>query len=502
MPCGKPLPEGTGLRYGPGDRHGQSASCEDPTPEEERMHGDELTYLSAADLAAQIRQKQISPKEVVGAVLSRIERVNPRLNAYCAVTADAARTEACAAEASVLRGDRLGPLCGVPFSVKDLVITRGVRTAFGSRIYEHHVPEEDAPVVERLKAAGAILVGKTATPEFGWKGVTDSPLTGISRNPWDLTKTPGGSSGGAAAAVAAGLAPLAVGTDGGGSIRIPGSFCGVFGLKPTYGLVPVYPAPATGTLSHVGPMTRTVRDAALMLQVMAGPDERDPLSFPAMWTDFPSGLTSGIRGLRVAWSPTFGYAQVDPEVRSLAEAAARRFQDLGCRVEEVERPFEDPDPIWSPVFYAGIAARLRDSLPEWRDRIDPGLLEIIEEGSRLSAVELSQATFARAAFYQEVRRFFERFDLLLSPTLAVPPFPAGRERPADSPRGSRLAWVAFTYPFNLTGQPAATVPCGFTAAGLPVGLQIVGRRLQDALVLRASAAFEAAAPWSGRRPLL
>ena len=466
------------------------------------MHSDALAYLSAIDLADLIRRKQVSPVEVVEALLGRIELVNPRLNAYCTVTADAARTAARAAEAAVLRGDPLGPLCGVPFSVKDLVITRGVRTAFGSRIYEHHIPDEDAPVVERLCAAGAIMVGKTTTPEFGWKGATDSPLTGISRNPWDLTKTPGGSSGGAAAAVAAGLAPLAVGTDGGGSIRIPASFCGVFGLKPTCGLVPVYPTPNTGTLSHVGPMTRSVRDAALMLQVLAGPDDRDPLSFPATGIDFTGGLDDGIRGLRVAWSPTFGYAKVAPEVRVLAEAAARRFQDLGCQVEEVERVFADPDPIWAPLFYAGVAARLEPFLAEWRDRIDPGLLEVVEEGNRLSGVELIKASFARAAFYQEVRQFFQRYDLLLSPTLAVPPFAAGMERPPDYPAGSRLSWVAFTYPFNLTGHPAATVPCGFTADGLPIGLQIVGRRLQDGLVLRASAAFEAALPWAGRRPVV
>jgi aspartyl-tRNA(Asn)/glutamyl-tRNA(Gln) amidotransferase subunit A len=302
--------------------------------------------------------------------------------------------------------------------------------------------------------------------------------------------------------VAAGLAPLAVGTDGGGSIRIPASFCGVFGLKPTCGLVPVYPAPNTGTLSHVGPMTRTVRDAALMLQVMAGPDDRDPVSFPATGIDFAGELDAGIRGLRVAWSPTFGYAKVAPEVHVLAEAAARRFQDLGCQVEEVERVFADPDPIWAPLFYAGVAARLEPFLAEWRDRIDAGLLEVVEEGNRLSGVELTKTSFARAAFYQEVRQFFQRYDLLLSPTLAVPPFAAGMERPPDYPAGSRLSWVAFTYPFNLTGHPAATVPCGFTADSLPVGLQIVGRRLQDGLVLRASAAFEAALPWAGRRPVV
>ncbi len=466
------------------------------------MLGDELAFMPATELAVAIRARHVSPVEVMEAVLDRIERLNPRLTAYCTVTVESARREAQAAETAVRRGGRLGPLHGVPVSVKDLVLTRGVRTTFGSRIYEWNIPEEDAPLVERLRAAGAILVGKTATPEFGWKGVTDSLLFGISRNPWNLERTPGGSSGGAAAAIAAGLAPLAVGTDGGGSIRIPGSFCGVFGLKPTYGVVPVYPASATGTLSHAGPMTRTVRDAALMLQVMAGPDDRDPLSFPQREVDFARGLEDGVRGLRVAWSPTLGYAVVDPEVQTVTESAAKRFHDLGCRVEQVDRVFDDPDPIWAPLFYAGIAARLDDFLGEWRDRMDPGLVEIVEEGKQISAVEFAKATFARAAFYEAMRRFFTSYDLLLTPTLAVPPFPVGMEQPPDRSAGSRLSWVAFTYPFNLTGQPAATVPCGFTQDGLPIGLQIVGRRLEDATVLRASAAFEAASPWAGRRPPL
>ncbi len=464
------------------------------------MLADDLAFMSATDLAAAIRARHVSPVEVIGAVLDRIESLNPRLNAYCTLTAEGALREARAAEASVMRGDPLGPLHGVPVSVKDLVITKGVRTTFGSRIHEKNVPDEDAPLVERLKSAGAILVGKTTTPEFGWKGVTDSPLFGVTRNPWNLERTPGGSSGGAAAAVAAGLAPLAVGTDGGGSIRIPGSFSGVFGLKPTYGVIPVYPASATGTLSHAGPMTRTVRDAALMLQVMAGPDDRDPLSFPSSPLVFTAGLDDGIRGLRVAWSPTLGYAVVDPEVRTVTELAAKRFHDLGCRVEQVDRVFDDPDPIWAPLFYAGIAARLDDSLGEWRDCMDPGLVQVVEEGKQISAVQFAKATSARAAFYEGVRRFFRRHDLLLTPTLAVPPFPVGMEQPPDRSAGSRLGWVAFTYPFNLTGQPAATVPCGFTRDGLPVGLQIIGRRLEDVTVLRASAAFEAAFPWAGRRP--
>ncbi len=464
------------------------------------MRADELAFLSATELAAAIRSRKTSPVEAVEAVLDRIEHLNPHINAYCNVTVESARREAKAAEAAVMRGEQLGPLHGVPVSVKDLVITRGVRTTFGSRIYETNVPDEDAPLVERLKAAGAIVVGKTTTPEFGWKGVTDSPLFGISRNPWNSNRTPGGSSGGAAAAVAAGLAPLAVGTDGGGSIRIPASFCGIFGLKPTHGLIPVYPASTTGTLSHAGPMTRTVRDAALMLQVMAGPDDRDPLSFPATREGFVAGLDGGIRGLRVAWSPTLGYAVVEAEVRATVEAAVKRFGDLGCRVEQVDYAFDDADPIWATLFYTAFAARLHDALTEWRDRMDPGLVELVEVGRKLTGIQFAQATFARAAFTEAVRRFFTRFDLLLTPTLAVPPFAAGLGRPPSHQEGSHISWVAFTYPFNLTGQPAATVPCGFTRDGLPVGLQIVGRRLEDATVLRASAAFEAAAPWADRWP--
>ncbi|MBI2878907.1 MAG: amidase, partial [Candidatus Rokubacteria bacterium] len=289
------------------------------------MHDDDLCYLPATDLAAAIRAKALSPVEVVEAFLARIERLNPLLNAYCTLTAEAAREAAREAEAAVLAGRPLGALHGVPVSIKDLIITRGVRTTWGSKIHEDHVPEEDAPAVERLRAAGAILLGKTNTPELGWRGSTDNLIFGPTRNPWDPGRTAGGSSGGAAAAVAAGLGPLAVGTDGGGSIRIPASFCGIYGLKPSFGRVPIYPASAAEALSHAGPMTRTVADAALMLEVLAGPDERDRNSLPADGARYARAIEDDLRGLRVAWSPDLGYAAVDPEVRALAEAAARRF---------------------------------------------------------------------------------------------------------------------------------------------------------------------------------
>ncbi|MBI3456987.1 MAG: amidase [Candidatus Rokubacteria bacterium] len=464
------------------------------------MGRDELAMMSAVELGAGYRARKFSPVEVVDAVLNRIERVNPRLNAFCVVTAAEARREAKAAEAALTRGEALGPLHGVPLSVKDMVITKGIRTTFGSVIYADHVPDEDAPMVEHLKAAGAIVTGKTTTPEFGYKGATHSPLLGVSRNPWNLGRTPGGSSGGAAAAAAAGCGPLHTGGDGGGSIRIPGSFCGVYGLKPSYGLVPAYPASSVGTLAHLGPITWTVRDAALMLQAMARRDDRDPTCLPGPFPDYVAACDAGVRGLRVAWSPTLGYARLDPEVARLTAAAARRFGELGCHVEEVPRVSDDPHSCWYVLFNAGLAARLASYLGEYRDRMSPSLVPLLEEARALTGPDVVRATTDRAAFSEGMRRFFETYDLLLTPTLPVPAFGAEEDAPPGAP--SILSWGAFTYPFNLTMQPAATAPCGFTAEGLPVGLQIVGRRLADPVVLAASAAFEAVQPWARKRPPL
>jgi aspartyl-tRNA(Asn)/glutamyl-tRNA(Gln) amidotransferase subunit A len=447
----------------------------------------------------------VSPVEVVDAVLARIERLNPRLNAYCTITADAARAAAKEAEAAVMHGDAVGTLHGIPVSIKDLVATKGVRTTYGSRLYEHFVPEEDAPVVQRLKRAGAIILGKTNTPEFGHKGVTDNPVFGLSRNPWSLDHTPGGSSGGGAASVAAGMGPLAVGTDGGGSIRIPCSCCGIYGLKATLGRVAA--APTFGgldTLSHTGPMTRTVRDAALMLNAIVGPDPRDLSSLPADSIDYFANLDRGIKGLRVAWTADWGYAAVDPEVKQLTAVGAQRFVDLGCYVEEAHPGFSNPDAAYGILSSATTAARLADKLPEWRERFDPSLVPQLDDGMRWSATDFVKAANVRRTLGDAFAKFFTLYDLLLTPTLAAPPLPVG----VDSYReiagrevGSR-GWIAFTFPLNLVGYPAATVPCGWTHDGLPVGLQIIAPRLAEGLLLRASAAFEAIAPWADKRPPL
>jgi aspartyl-tRNA(Asn)/glutamyl-tRNA(Gln) amidotransferase subunit A len=464
----------------------------------------ELCYRPATELAQDIATKRLSPVEIVDAFLARIERLNPTLNAYCTVTADQARAAARRAEEAVMRGAALGPLHGVPVSIKDLILTQGVRTTRGSKLYEHYVPDRDAPVVERLKAAGAIVLGKTNTPEIGWKGVTDNLVFGPTRNPWNLERTPGGSTGGGSAQVAAGLGPIAIGTDGGGSIRLPAAFAGCFGFKPSFGRVPVYPAAPNESVSHTGPLTNTVCDAALTLNVIAGPDDRDRNSLPAAGLDYLAACDGGLKGLRVAWSPDLGYATIDPQVRRITEAAALRFAEFGCEVEAADITWLNPDEAWNAIFYGGIVAAVGDRFDQIRDQLDPGLVAIIEACRHDSLLDYVKALVARNAFWDEARTLFERFDLLLTPTVPLPAFELTRNTPW--PVAGRLVeslgWSFFTYPFNLTGQPAANLPCGFTSDGLPIGLQVVGRRHADATVLRAAAAFEAAAPWRDRRPQL
>jgi aspartyl-tRNA(Asn)/glutamyl-tRNA(Gln) amidotransferase subunit A len=346
----------------------------------------------------------------------------------------------------------------------------------------------------------AVLLGKTTTPEYGWKGVTDSPLTGFTGNPWAPGYTAGGSSGGAAAAVAFGMGQLAVGTDGGGSVRIPASFCGIVALKPTYGRIPLWPASPFGTLSHAGPMTRTVADAALMLDVLAGPEVRDRTALPPADIDYQDVIEGGVEGLRVAFSPDLGYVDLDPEVREAVGAAARAFQEMGAEVEETDPGFEDPIECFDTHWYAGAANALRDYDERARELMDPGLIEIVGEGAGYSVMRYLQAVSRRSELGIHMGRFHTNYDLLLTPTMSIPAFEGDGEVPEGWPHRRWTSWTPYTYPFNLTQQPAASVPCGFTRSGLPIGLQIIGARFADALVLRAAHAYQIARPLADRRP--
>jgi aspartyl-tRNA(Asn)/glutamyl-tRNA(Gln) amidotransferase subunit A len=464
---------------------------------------DDLAWRSALELAGLVRAKQISPLEVADALLARIDAVNPRLNAFCLVSADLARALAREAEIAVMKGEPLGALHGVPVSIKDVIATKGLVTTGGSRLFAEAVPEEDAVAVGRLRAAGAVILGKTNTSEFGHKAVTENPLFGITRNPWNPALTPGGSSGGAAAAVASGLGPLALGTDGGGSVRLPASFCHVFGFKPSYGRVPQYPRfPGWEHVGHTGPITRTVRDAAALLDVIAGGDDRDRRSLPREGGSYLEACEGGVKGRHVAWTPDLGYAAVDPAVLALCENAAAEFESLGCHVEVVNPGWENPEEAFSTMVAAQFYAAWSDRLPDAEALMDPSLVKFIRHGGAVSTRDYLVACARVETYWQEAQSFLQRFDLLLTPTVAVPPFPAdGRPpREIDGQSVSVLGWMPFTYPFNLTGQPAASVPAGFTPDGRPVGLQIVGQRHADRVVLSAAAAYEAACPWSDHRP--
>jgi len=456
--------------------------------------------MSAVELAKAIREKKLSPVEVVRDILERIDVINPKINAYVTLTADSALAAAKQAEEAVMKGEELGPLHGVPVSIKDLVFTKGVRTTFGSKLLENFIPEEEAVHVARLKEAGGIVLGKTNTPEFGWKPLTDNPLFGITRNPWNLERTSGGSSGGAAAAVAAGLGPLAAGNDGGGSIRIPASCCGVFGIKPQFGRVPRYPIfPALAILAHEGPITRTVRDAALMLDVLAGPHWGDGYCIPAPEVSFAGSLESDIKGLKIAWSPDMGYATVDPQVQTICEQAAKVFSEMGAEVEEAHPGFGNQETHLVTLFGADILTALSGLGPinEIKDRVDPFMAALLSTMVELKATAYVQAMFARRELKVKAGMFFQSYDLLLTPTLTAPPISVELKEPLGF-----LAWIPFVFPFNFTGQPAASVPAGWTEDGLPVGLQVIGRAYNEATVFRGAAAFEEAQPWAHRKPPL
>jgi amidase len=466
----------------------------------------DLCFTPATEFVNLYRARKVSPLEVMRAVLARIDQVNPAVNAYVTLARESALRAARAATNVLRRGAKLQPLHGVPVSIKDNTPTKGIRTTWGSKIFEHHVPEEDALIVERLKAAGAIVVGKTNTPEFGAGANTFNAVFGATRNPWNPALTCGGSSGGAAVALATGMGPIAQGSDLGGSLRIPAAFCGVVGFRTTPGLVPDYPKElAWDSLSVVGPMARTVADLALMLSVVAGPDDRAPLSYAVDTREFLRAVRApSVRGWRVAWTPDLnGLISVDAEVAKVAEGATKIFRSLGAKVEAACPDFSEVNEIVLATRGLSMVALHADKLAQWKDQMQKGLVWNIEQGLRLTPEEIARGEKLRTMLWQRVRTFMETRHLLILPTVAVPPFPVEQPYPTEI-NGKALdnytQWFFLTYAITVMGLPAISIPCGFTQSGLPVGLQIVGRRRQEAAVLCAAAAFEAAAPWRDQLP--
>ena len=465
----------------------------------------ELAYMPATELSQAIRQRRISSVEVTQLFLDRIQRLDSQLNAYLALRPEQALADARLADDIVARGWPVGPLHGVPISIKDLEMTKDLPTTMGSALFRDRTPEIDSIVVERVKASGAIILGKTNTPEFGQSGTTENKVSDPCRNPWNTARTPGGSSGGAGAALAAGLCTVATGSDGGGSIRIPAAFSGVFGIKPTQHRVPRYGGygrPAANHFSQSGPMSRTVADTALLLQVLAGPDSRDPNSIKETPPDFSAGLGRGVEGMRIAWTPDYGYAAVDPEVAEITARAARVFEELGATVEDAPLNLEDPFDAFFDVFATATYTSYAHLLEEHRDDFsEPGLYSM-EHGASVDGATLSRAIQRVDVLGRQMEDFFDTYDLLLSPTMPTPAFEIGRKPSVIGGREVDPMWgfIPFTFPINMTGQTASSVPCGFSSDGLPIGLHIIGPRRSEARVLQASAAFERARPWADKRP--
>src|SRR5436190_3552817 len=456
----------------------------------------DINSLTAAELLRLYRKRELSPVEVTRDQLERIDKFEPVINAFIIVDRDGALKAAQASEARWLKGEPLSIADGLGATVKDNIWLKDFPSRRGSLTSDPAPMKADAPAAARLREAGAVILGKTTLPEFGWIGACHSPLTGITRNPWKLDRTPGGSSGGAAAAALLNLGHLHIGTDGAGSIRIPAAFTGVFGIKPSFGRVAAYPASPFSILAHVGPLTRSVADAALMLSIIGRPDERDMTAWNTPVPDYRAGLDDGVRGLRIAWSPRLGYyKKLNPEVEAATKQAAQVFSDLGAIVEEADPGFPDPYELIMTLWGAVSATIVAAASKHDRAKMDPGFLKMAELGKKYSLTDYLAAFTARADIANTMVRFHERYDLLLTPQMPTPALEAGRVTPADGSFGDNwLNWSPYTYPFNLTQQPAASVPCGFSSDGLPIGLQIVGPARQDHLVLRAARAFESARP--------
>ena len=467
---------------------------------------DNVAFAPASELREMIGEKQVSPVELTALYYERIDRLDSQLHAYLTLCRDEAMQAARDAESAVMRGDDLGALHGVPISIKDLELTKGVRTTSGSLVFKDRIPDEDSIVVERVKASGAIILGKTNTPEFGHRGTTENRLGDACRNPWNTERTPGGSSGGAAAALAAGLCAISTGSDGGGSVRIPASFCGLYGIKPTQGRVPRYGGRAAPTvanqLSQSGPITRTVKDSAILLQALAGPDARDAGSLRDTPADYVAALDRDVSGLRIGWSPDFGYAAVDPDVVDVCGEAAQVFGELGCEVSDSGFALDAPQEAFRVLFAVNTYASSGYLLHEHGDDLTGYFRANMEYAATLTAADYARALGELDAVKAQFDKYFDDFDLLLSPTMAVPAFEI--EQHPTSIGGQEVdpffGYLPFTYPINAIGHTAASVPCGFSSDGMPIGLHIVGRHGDEETVLAASAAFERAMPWAENRP--
>jgi aspartyl-tRNA(Asn)/glutamyl-tRNA(Gln) amidotransferase subunit A len=465
----------------------------------------DLVYTPVGQLRQLLDSRRVSSAELTELYLERISTLNPRLNAFLTVIADEAMALARAADAQLQDGPAAKPFLGIPISIKDLEVTKGIRTTMGSLVFGDTIPDLDSVVSERVRGSGAVLLGKTNTPEFGLQGTTENRLGDPCRNPWNLERTSGGSSGGAGAAVAAGMCPIATGSDGGGSIRNPSSFCGLFGIKPTLGRVPRAGGlgrSAPNLTSQPGPIARTVRDAAMLLQLLAGHDARDPMSLRDRPVDYLANLDDGVRGLKIAWSQDLGYATIDPEVAAITAEAARIFEELGCSVDQPSFQLDDPAIAFRTIFFTNNFATYGHLLKESPEKLTDNARFCLEQGSQATGADYADALRTVEVLRARVEDLLETYDLLLSPTMAVPPFPIGQ--PPKNIAGidvqPNASYSPLTRPFNLTGHPAASIPCGFSGDGLPIGLHIIGRLGDEATVLRASAAFEQAKPWAQHRP--
>ena len=457
-------------------------------------------WLSAAELSKLFARRDASPVDVIDAMLKRASTMQPHLNAFVLIDEQGAQVAAKAAESRWHKGQPLSPLDGIPTSIKDTTNVKGWPTRYGSHSTDETPAHENAAVTDRFLEAGMIILGKSATPEFGWKALTDSPLQGTTRSPWNLAHSPGGSSGGASALTAAGINPFNHGNDGGGSIRIPASHTGLVGLKPSYGRIPQFPAdsPFADVISQ-GVLARSVLDTAMALNVTSGPDARDWRSLPVDARDYTVGLDAGVRGWKIGLSLDLGHVKADPEVRDLVAAAAKRFEELGAHVEEVGPMFEPLQEHFEPLWIGSFATRFRQIPTQLHDKLDPGLRALMEKGLAITLADYARAFEARSKLARDLALWHRKYDLLLAPVAPT----AGP--PVDTLYNSEVfpRWTKgapYTLPCNLTGQPAASMPAGLTKAGLPVGIQIIGPPRADDVVLRAMRAYEGASDWAWPQP--